>query len=59
MAEIVYFVFLVLFKDGGHRVSPSFHLFSIFFPFFFLFIFPFSDVNKGEEGSGRVQDFLA
>ena len=26
-AEIVSFVFLVLFKDGGRRVSPGFHLF--------------------------------
>ena len=25
-AEIIFFVFLVLFKDGGRRVSPRFHL---------------------------------
>ena len=37
---------LVLFKDGGRRVSPIFHLFV-------------SDVNQGNEEVGWVQDFLA
>ena len=36
-AEIVSFVFLVLFKVGGPSVSPRFHLF-------------ISDVNQGNEG---------
>ena len=27
LAEIISFVFLVLFKDGGCKVSPRFHLF--------------------------------
>ena len=35
-AEIALFVFLVLFKDGGRRVSLRFHLFV-------------SDVNQGNE----------
>ena len=34
VAKLVSFVFLVLSKDGGRRVSSIFHLF-------------FSDVNKG------------
>ena len=38
--------YLVLFKDGGHKMSPKFHLFV-------------SDVNQGIEGVGWVQDFLA
>ena len=38
--------FLVLFKGGGRRVSPRFHLFV-------------ADVNQGKEGAGWVQDFLA
>ena len=38
--------YLVLFKDGGHNMSPRFHLFV-------------SDVNQGNEGMGWVQDFLA
>ena len=38
-AEIVSFVFLVLFIDEGHRVSPRFHHF-------------ISDVNQGNEGAG-------
>ena len=38
--------YLVLFKDGGHKVSPKFHLFV-------------SDANQGNEGLGWVQDFLA
>ena len=37
--------FLVLFKCGGGRVSPGFHLFV-------------SDVNQRNEGAGYVQDFL-
>ena len=37
--------YLVLFKDGGHKMSPRFHLFV-------------SDVNQGNEGLGWVQDFL-
>ena len=38
--------YLVLFKSGGHKMSPKFHLFV-------------SDVNQGNEGVGWVQDFLA
>ena len=38
--------YLVLFKDGGHKMSPRFHLFV-------------SNVNQGNEGVGWVQDFLA
>ena len=45
LAEIASVV-LVLFKDGGHRVSPRFHLFV-------------SDVNHGNKEVGWVQDFLA
>ena len=37
--------YLVLFKGGGHKMSPRFHLFV-------------SDVNQGNEGVGLVQDFL-
>ena len=44
--EIASFLFVVLFKDGGRRVSPRFH--------FFVF-----GVNQGNEGAGWVQDFLA
>ena len=36
----------ILFKSGGHKMSPRFHLFV-------------SDVNQGNRGVGRVQDFLA
>ena len=46
LAEITSFVFLVLFKDRGRRVSPRFHLFV-------------SDVNQGNKEVGRVQDFVA
>ena len=46
LAEIASFVFLVLFKDGGHRVSPRFRRFV-------------SDVNQGNEYAEWVQDFLA
>ena len=35
-AEIASFVCLILFKDGGHRVSPKSHIFV-------------SDVNQGNE----------
>ena len=45
LAETACFVFLVLFKDGGCRVSPIFHL--------------VSDVNQGDEEAGWFQDFLA
>ena len=38
--------YLVLFKDGGHEMSPRFHLFV-------------SNVNQGNKGVGWVQDFLA
>ena len=38
--------YLVLFKDGGLKVSPRFHLFV-------------SDVNQGNKGVGWLQDFLA
>ena len=38
--------YLVLFKGGGHKMSPRFNLFV-------------SDVNLGNEGVGFVQDFLA
>ena len=41
--------------QGESKLPSFFHLFSIFF----LSIFPFSDVSKVNEGSGRVQDFLA
>ena len=44
-AEITPFVFLVLLKDGGRRVSLRFHLFD-------------SDVNQGNEEAGWIQDFL-
>ena len=37
--EIVSFVFLVVFKDGGFRVNPGFRLFV-------------SDVNQGNEDAG-------
>ena len=37
--------YLVLFKGGGHKRGPRFHLFV-------------SDVNQGNEGVGWVQDFL-
>ena len=46
LAEITFFVFLVLFKDGGCMVSPRFHLFVL-------------DVNQGNKDAGWVQDFLA
>ena len=36
---------LVLFKGGGHRMSPRFHLFV-------------SDVNQGNKGVRWVQGFL-
>ena len=45
-AEITYFVFLVLFKDGGRRVSLKSYLLV-------------SDVNQGSEEVDWVQDFLA
>ena len=38
--------YLVLFKGGGHRMSPRFHLFV-------------SDVNQGNKGVTWVQGFLA
>ena len=38
-AGIRFIVFLVLFKDGGRRVSPRFHLFV-------------SDVNQGNKEAG-------
>ena len=38
--------YLVLFKGGGRRESPRFHLFV-------------SDFNQGSKGAGWVQDFLA
>ena len=38
--------YLVLFKVGGRKMSPRFHLFV-------------SDINQGNEGVGWVQDFLA
>ena len=37
--------FLVLFKGGGRRVSPRFHLFV-------------SDVDQWNEGAGWIQDYL-
>ena len=37
--------FLVIFKGGGHRVAPRFHLFV-------------SDVDQWNEGAGWVQDYL-
>ena len=37
--------YLVLFKGGGHKMSPRFH----------LLVF---DVNQGNKGVGWVQDFL-
>ena len=46
LAEITSFVFVVLFKDEGRRVSPRFHLFV-------------SAVNQGNKEAGWVQDFLA
>ena len=46
LAKIAFFVFLVLFKDGGRRVSPRFHLFV-------------SAVNQRNKEAGWVQDFLA
>ena len=46
LAEIASFVSLILFKDGGRRVSPRFHL---FVPY----------VNQGKEETAWVQDFLA
>ena len=36
--------FLVLFKGGGCRVTPRFHLFV-------------SDINQGKEWAGWIQDF--
>ena len=45
-AEITSFVFLVLLKDGGRRVSLRFHIFV-------------SDVNQGNKKSVGIQDFLA
>ena len=44
--EVASFLFLVLFKDGGCRVSPRSHLFV-------------SDINQGNAEAGWVQDFLA
>ena len=44
--EIRSFVFLVLFKNGGCRVSPRFNIFV-------------SDVNQGIKDVAWVQDFLA
>ena len=44
-AEIASFVFLVLFKDGGRRMSLRFHLFV-------------SDVIQENEEAGWIQDFL-
>ena len=46
LTDITSFVFLVLFKDGGRRVSQRYHLF-------------ISDVNQGIKDTGWVQDFLA
>ena len=37
--------YLVLFKGGGHKMSPRFHLFV-------------SDINQGNDEVGCVQDFL-
>ena len=37
--------YLVLFKDGGHKMSPRFHLFV-------------SNVYQGNKGVGWVQDFF-
>ena len=45
-SEITSFVFLVLFKDGGFRVSPRCHLFV-------------SNVNQGIKDVRWVQYFLA
>ena len=45
-AETTSFVFLVLLKDGGRRVSLR----------FYLFVF---DVNQGNKEAGWVQVFLA
>ena len=45
-AETASFVFLVLFKDGGRRVSLNFIIFV-------------SDVNQGNEEARWIQDFLA
>ena len=44
--EVASFLFLVLFKDGGCRLSPRSHLFV-------------SDINQGNEEACWVQDFLA
>ena len=44
-AEIAPFVFLVLFKDEGRRVSPRFHVLV-------------SDVNQGNKETEWVHDFL-
>ena len=44
--EIISFVFLVLFKDVGRRVTPRFHRF-------------LSDINQGNEEAVRVQNFVA
>ena len=53
-AEIVSFVFLVLFKDGGRRVSPRFHLFvSDVSDVLFLFV-----SNQGNKDVRWVQDLL-
>ena len=46
LAKITYFVFLVLLKDRGCRVSSRFHLFV-------------SDVNQGNKEMGWAQHFLA
>ena len=44
-AKIASFVFLVLLKNGGRRVSLRFYLF-------------FSDVNQGNEEVGWIEDLL-
>ena len=44
LAEIISFVFQVLFKDGGCRVSPRFH----------LFVF---NINQGKEEVGVSSRF--
>ena len=46
LAEIAYFMFLVLFKNGRRRVNLRFHLLVY-------------DVNLGNDEAGWVQDFLA
>ena len=43
-AEIASFLFVVLFKDGGRRVSPRFHLFLV--------------LIKGMKGRGGFKIFL-